>query len=62
MLSFTRDERLEGMIKQTGTNILKIAALYLTSQTVSTKLRETTKSTADLAAQQIRYIRNRYSK
>lgn len=62
MLSFTRDQRLEEMIKQTGTNVLKIAALYLTSQTVSTKLRETTRHTSDLAAQQIRYLRNKYGK
>ncbi|TJX62899.1 hypothetical protein E8P77_16245 [Soehngenia saccharolytica] len=62
MLAFSRDPKLEVMLKQTGTNIIKIAALYLTSQTVMSKLRETTKHTADLGAQQIRYLRNKYSK
>lgn len=60
MITIGRDKKMEQMLKTTGLNVLKIAGLYLTQQSLGTKLREITRDTATISAQQIRYIRNKF--
>lgn len=60
MITLRNSDVVFQIAKETGYNIVKIASLYLVTQTMQTKLKDITRDTSQLAAQGLRNLRSRY--
>lgn len=60
MITLRNSDLVLKIAKETGGNIVKIAGLYLMTQTLSMKLKDITKDTSQLATQGLRSLRGRY--
>lgn len=60
MIALRNNDVVVQVIKETGANVVKIASLYLITQTMQSKLKEITKDTSQIAAQGLKKLRNKY--